>query len=310
MLDCWLSRTRDPVAAEAFFRRTSNSTECTPEHVVTDTATFCPSAIRTCAPDATHTATGFSNPVISTNRCERNHGSEAAAAGCEWLDVAFEDHLRPFTGACGSRRQRRAARSPARFDDRIGRDSMASARHTSTTMPHIDLVLEFFRHNTMMNRRLLEACQRLGPEQLGATARGTYGSIGATLAHIANAQLGYAARLLDTDRPEPLPEDPFPGFEALAERLALGNARLEEAAIQAGRDRRVQVTGDDPPGTWWMPASLFLLQAVNHGTEHRSQVATILTQLGVEPPDMDGWAYFFASGHMVPVEPRVSPETG
>ena len=50
-----------------------------------------------------------------------------------------------------------------------------------------------------------------------------------------------------------------------------------------------------------MPVSLFLLQAVNHGTEHRSQVATILTQLGVEPPEMDGWAYFFESGHMVEV---------
>jgi transposase-like protein len=63
------------VAAEAFFRRTISSTGCTPDHVVTDKATFYPSAIRTCAPDAKHTATGFYNPVISTNRCERNHGS-------------------------------------------------------------------------------------------------------------------------------------------------------------------------------------------------------------------------------------------
>jgi hypothetical protein len=37
-------------------------------------AAFCPSAIRTCAPDARHTAPGFYNLVISTNRCERNHG--------------------------------------------------------------------------------------------------------------------------------------------------------------------------------------------------------------------------------------------
>jgi uncharacterized damage-inducible protein DinB len=50
-----------------------------------------------------------------------------------------------------------------------------------------------------------------------------------------------------------------------------------------------------------MPVSLFLLQAVNHGTEHRSQVATILTQLGVEPPNMDGWTYIEASGQFVPV---------
>src|SRR6202162_5976746 len=50
VLDCWLSRTRDLAAAEAFFRRTINSTGCMPEHVVTDKATFYPSAIRTYAP--------------------------------------------------------------------------------------------------------------------------------------------------------------------------------------------------------------------------------------------------------------------
>jgi len=42
--------------------------------VVTDKATFYPSAIRAGAPSAQHTATGFYNLVISTNRCERNHG--------------------------------------------------------------------------------------------------------------------------------------------------------------------------------------------------------------------------------------------
>ena len=74
VLDCWLSASRDLAAAEAFFRRTINTTGCTPEHLVTDKATFYPSAIRTWAPEARHTATGFYNRVISTNRCERNHG--------------------------------------------------------------------------------------------------------------------------------------------------------------------------------------------------------------------------------------------
>jgi uncharacterized damage-inducible protein DinB len=151
-----------------------------------------------------------------------------------------------------------------------------------------DVLLEFFRHNSRMNEKLLEACRGLPPEQLSATASGTYGSIGSTLVHIANAQMSYAARLLDISRPEPLPQDPFPGFEPLAERLTLGNRQLEEAATRSHGDRQVQVRGDDPPGTWWMPVSLFLVQAINHGTEHRSQIATILTQLGVQPPNMDG----------------------
>jgi uncharacterized damage-inducible protein DinB len=46
---------------------------------------------------------------------------------------------------------------------------------------------------------------------------------------------------------------------------------------------------------------LILIQAINHGTEHRSQVATILTQLGIQPPGMDGWTYFEDGGWMVPV---------
>jgi len=74
VLDCWLSATRDLPAAEAFFRRTIGSTGCVPKHVVTDKAAFYPSAIRAHAPHAMHTATGFYNRVISTNRCERNHG--------------------------------------------------------------------------------------------------------------------------------------------------------------------------------------------------------------------------------------------
>ncbi|MDZ7728426.1 MAG: DinB family protein [Dehalococcoidia bacterium] len=33
-----------------------------------------------------------------------------------------------------------------------------------------------------------------------------------------------------------------------------------------------------------------LLQAINHGTEHRGQVAASLTVAGVEPPEIDMWS--------------------
>jgi uncharacterized damage-inducible protein DinB len=164
----------------------------------------------------------------------------------------------------------------------------------------MDLSVEFFRHNALMNRRLVDACRHLTREQLGTTAAGTYGTIGATLVHIANSQVGYAARLSGNQRPEGLTEDPFPGFEALAERFALGDAQLEKLAEQAASDRDLQWT-TETGGRLQMPASLLLLQAINHGTEHRSQVATMLTQLGVEPPGMDGWAYFLESGQLVQV---------
>jgi uncharacterized damage-inducible protein DinB len=168
----------------------------------------------------------------------------------------------------------------------------------------MDLTVEFLQHNTMMNGRLLDACRQLTPDQLDATATGTYGTIGATLVHMANSQIGYGARFLDRqrERPERLEETPFPGFDAVSERFDLGNAWLEEASGRAGEEHDVQVTGDDPPGTWTMNAALLLLQAVNHGTEHRSQVATVLTTLGIEPPSMDGWTFFFEGDLMTPVD--------
>ena len=172
-----------------------------------------------------------------------------------------------------------------------------------STLVTMDLLLEFFRHNSMMNGVVIDACQRLTPEQLTSTTEGTYGSIAATLVHIANAQAGYAARLIDVERPARLEEDPFPGFSAVADRLASSNHQLEEATSRSDWDRQVQITGNDPPGTWLMPVGLFLLQAINHGTEHRSQIATILTQLGVEPPAMDGWGYIFETDYMVDVAP-------
>ena len=34
-----------------------------------------------------------------------------------------------------------------------------------------------------------------------------------------------------------------------------------------------------------------LAQALHHGTDHRSQICTALTTLGVEPPEIDVWAF-------------------
>lgn len=162
----------------------------------------------------------------------------------------------------------------------------------------MDLLVEFLKQNTMMNERLVDACSELSAEQLEATVVGTYGTIGATLVHIANSQVSYASKFFGEDRPPRIEELPFPGIAALRAEMTKGNLRLEEVAAIGDDGRTVQVTGDDPVGTWNMAGRLLLLQAVNHATEHRSQVATILTQLGIEPPDMSGWAFFFDGGHL------------
>ncbi len=162
----------------------------------------------------------------------------------------------------------------------------------------MNLLVELFKHNTMMNARLLEVCRGLTDEQLASTVEGTYGTIGATLVHVAGGQQSYAARFFGGERPQRLAESPFPGFDALTSAFDEGNRLLEHAAAEADTDGYVTIHDDDPDATWRMHRSLLLLQAINHGTEHRSQIATILTQLGITAPEMDGWTFFFDANHM------------
>jgi uncharacterized damage-inducible protein DinB len=47
---------------------------------------------------------------------------------------------------------------------------------------------------------------------------------------------------------------------------------------------------------------LRLAQVVHHGSDHRSQVCTALTSLGITPPEIDLWAYGEAVGRTRDVE--------
>lgn len=146
-------------------------------------------------------------------------------------------------------------------------------------------IAALFDHNGWANERLLEACRDLTPEQLTLAVDGTYGSLDATLAHIASGEAFYVA-LLTGWRPSTAwqQDDPFPGIEPLLEVVRETGPRLREAAQSIEPDRPIE----RDPGEH-IPASVILVQAINHATEHRAHAAVILTQLGIQPPAIDGW---------------------
>ncbi len=43
-----------------------------------------------------------------------------------------------------------------------------------------------------------------------------------------------------------------------------------------------------------------MVQAINHATEHREQISSMLSALGVTPPELDGWAYGEATHGLIP----------
>ena len=51
------------------------------------------------------------------------------------------------------------------------------------------------------------------------------------------------------------------------------------------------------------PVGVRLAQAVHHGTDHRSQICTALTSLGIEPPFIDVWDFGEQQGTVIEIEP-------
>ena len=65
---------------------------------------------------------------------------------------------------------------------------------------------------------------------------------------------------------------------------------LIEWAPKVQADDTVQVDWVGAPRD--VPKTIILTQVINHTTEHRAQIMAILTQLGIQPPELDGWQYF------------------
>jgi uncharacterized damage-inducible protein DinB len=151
-------------------------------------------------------------------------------------------------------------------------------------------LIELFRHNAWANHRLFEACEDLTGTQLDATVVGTYGTIRDTLTHLVGAQERYVEALAETGAITAFRERaPFPGLVALRDGARTSSEALIELATQAQSGATVTTTWRGETAT--LPVWLLLVQAINHATEHRAQIAAILTQQGIDPPTMDGWTY-------------------
>lgn len=156
-------------------------------------------------------------------------------------------------------------------------------------MTHTDTLTTLFQHNRWANLRLLEQCAALSGDQLSATLTGTYGSIHATLQHIATAERSYLSRI-STGQPYRRSKDAPPmTMDEMKESLSDSGSGLIEWAVKVKADDTVPVDWDGTPRE--VPKTILLTQAINHATEHRAQVMAILTQLGIEPPVLDGWTY-------------------
>lgn len=157
-----------------------------------------------------------------------------------------------------------------------------------------------FEHNAWANLKLLDFCEALSDAQLDATAIGCFGSIRDTLVHIVRAEVSYVERVNGKLPAKTLAPGQVPGFEMLKDTARWTSDELLQLALSAREDTSVQ---ERPPRRRieYKLASL-MVQAITHSTEHRTQISAIITQLGMEPPDMSGWKYMEEIGELQEAE--------
>ena len=164
------------------------------------------------------------------------------------------------------------------------------------------ILADAFGHHVWATIGVLDACATLDDAQLATTVPGTYGSIIDTLRHLVGADVFY----LDVLRGQREPFD-RQGSDILTMRSVMeAHGPIWQRLVAGGIDPATDVIEYEDSGyETHAPLGIRLAQALHHGTDHRSQICTALTNLGVEPPTIDVWDYAALDGRMVTVESTV-----
>jgi uncharacterized damage-inducible protein DinB len=159
-----------------------------------------------------------------------------------------------------------------------------------------NFISRLFEHNNWSNSKIIEACYALSDEQLDTKPRSvTKGNIRETLVHLVKSQRGYLALL--TLPPMERPTEPVKFEELLESAHASGKGLL---ALASGEKQPLSNPLETTDGFKVEPW-VVMVQAINHATEHREQIKSMISDLGITPPDIDGWDYGEAAQAMVPI---------
>ena len=155
-------------------------------------------------------------------------------------------------------------------------------------------LVDCLRYSRWANLSLIDACRGLAAEQLDARATPSSRSVRELFQHLAKGRQheGESRHV----------EATWPGLEVLREIVASSGDDL--IAIAASLDEDELVALPYQGKTYEYPKSFFLLHAIEHGVEHRTEIKLTLALIGIETPDLDGWFYAPAAGYGREIAPR------
>jgi uncharacterized damage-inducible protein DinB len=151
-------------------------------------------------------------------------------------------------------------------------------------------ILALFDYNYWANNRILNAAARLTNEQFTAPGNLSFGGVRGTLVHAFGAEYLWRKRTQERTSPSAMPpESEYADLAFLRARWDEEESRMrsfleslpDEALQESFRYKNVK--GIEFESILWQA----LAHVVNHGTQHRAEVAVLLTDFGQSPGDVD-----------------------
>lgn len=156
-----------------------------------------------------------------------------------------------------------------------------------------------YNYNYWANGKILAACATVTQEQFLAPAEFPFGGLRGTLLHVVDAEYGWRGFFEGSTFSEDLNVEDFPTFPSLEKKF-----HDEEQAMRAylnrltdaDMTRHTKFTNDEGvlrDRILWH----CLLHVVNHGTQHRSEAAALLTSYNASPGDLDFTLFLNETGN-------------
>lgn len=156
-------------------------------------------------------------------------------------------------------------------------------------------LLVLFQYNQWTSQKILDAASNLTAEQFLASFPFPHGGVRSTLVHALFAEWIWRTRWEGTSPTYRLKPDDFPTFESLLARIEKEDQLLIQF-VENVADERLNsrfkynsIDGKPQKRVLWQT----MVHVINHGTQHKTEVAAMLTEFNHSPGDID-MVYFFS----------------
>ncbi len=158
--------------------------------------------------------------------------------------------------------------------------------------------LILFQYNAWSNAKILDAASNVTQEQFLAPVPFPHGSLRGTLVHALFGEWVWRKRWEGTPHNPGWKPEEFSTFESLRARWSDEQSRLMQFVADLTEERLytkfkyISTEGFPHERVVWES----MAHLVNHGTQHKTEAAAILTSLGHSPGDIDLIVYLNEAG--------------